>query len=108
MGPLLVLLNPHLEKWPVNHSYINVSIRTFQVKPYDTNLISTFCCYFFGRDINAHFSYQCAILGVYKTAITYFENIPWYAAVCLGQILLFFFLLVKNNGTRNLQFVGSS
>lgn len=62
---------------------------TFQVKPYDINLFSTFCCYFFfGIDINAHFSYQCEILGVYKTMIIYFENISLYAADCLGQILL--------------------
>lgn len=108
MGPLLVLLNPHLEKWPVNHSYINVSIRTFQVKPYDTNLISTFCCYFFWQ------RHKCSLLIPMCDirCLQNRDNLLWehtMVCCCLSRSnLAFFFLLVKNNGTRNLQFVGSS
>lgn len=55
MERLLFLLNPCLEKLPVNQSYINVSIDTLHLKLSDTNQMGSFYWFFFGTDVNTCF-----------------------------------------------------
>lgn len=79
---------------------------TFQVKPYDINLFGTFCCHFFlwHRHKCSRLIPMCDIRCSQNH-----DNLLWeHTIVCcwLSWSNLAFF--VNNNGTRNLQFVGSS